>query len=169
MRGVSCILGATMLLGSTSFAQAPVPNTPAPAQPFDIELPKSHAPWSPYRPSSVPEPDLTNSPRLDVLIRDGKLYLSLRNAIELALENNLDLAIARYNLPIADTDVLRTKAGGSVRGVEYGCGGDHTEWHRGRRGWGGCRRYLGWRGWGGRGRRWFGAKHPGPGLRGQLV
>ena len=58
-----------------------------------------------FRPS-VPEPDLSNSPRLDQLIRDGKLYLSIRNAIELALENNLDLAIARYNLPIADTDIF---------------------------------------------------------------
>ena len=63
---------------------------------------------------------LTNSPRLDRLIRDGKLYLSLKDAIDLALENNLDLAIARYNLPIADTDLLRTKAGGSFRGVNTG-------------------------------------------------
>jgi hypothetical protein len=54
------------------------------------------------------------------LIRDGKLYLSLRDAISLALENNLDLAIARYNLPIANTDILRTKAGGSFRGVNTG-------------------------------------------------
>jgi outer membrane protein TolC len=54
------------------------------------------------------------------MIRDGKLYLSLKDAIDLALENNLDLAIARYNLPIADTDLLRTKAGGSFRGVNTG-------------------------------------------------
>ena len=58
--------------------------------------------------------------RLDQLIRDGKLYISLRDAIDLALENNLDLAIARYNLPIADTDFLRTKAGGIFRGVNTG-------------------------------------------------
>ena len=54
------------------------------------------------------------------LIRDGKLYLSLKDAIDLALENNLDLAIARYNLPIADTDILRTQAGGFFRGVNTG-------------------------------------------------
>ncbi len=53
-----------------------------------------------------------NSPRLNSLIRDGKLYLSLRDAIDLALENNLDIVIARYNLPIAQMDILRTKAGG---------------------------------------------------------
>src|SRR5207237_4707675 len=52
--------------------------------------------------------------------RDGKIMLSLNDAIALALENNLDLAIARYNLSIADTDLLRTQAGGSVRGVATG-------------------------------------------------
>jgi outer membrane protein TolC len=83
-------------------------------------MPKSHNPLSPYAADYVPEPVLANSPRLDRLIRDGKLYLSLKDAIDLALENNLDLAIARYNLPIADTDILRTKAGGIFRGVNTG-------------------------------------------------
>jgi outer membrane protein TolC len=54
------------------------------------------------------------------LVRDGKLQLSLKDAIRLALENNLDLAIARYNLPIANMDILRTKAGGVFRGVNTG-------------------------------------------------
>jgi outer membrane protein TolC len=88
--------------------------------PAELEMPRSHNPFSPYTPEHVPEPVLTNSPRLDQMIRDGKLYLSLKDAIYLALENNLDLAIARYNLPIADTDLLRTKAGGSFRGVNTG-------------------------------------------------
>jgi outer membrane protein TolC len=88
--------------------------------PLELEMPKSHNPLSPYTPDHVPEPVLTNSPRLDHLIHDGKLYLTLKDAITLALENNLDLAIARYNLPIADTDLLRTKGGGSFRGVNTG-------------------------------------------------
>jgi outer membrane protein TolC len=88
--------------------------------PAALEMPQSHNPLSPYMAEHVAEPVLTNSPRLDRLIRDGKLYLSLKDAIDLALENNLDLAIARYNLPIADTDLLRTKAGGSFRGVNTG-------------------------------------------------
>ncbi|MFZ3343174.1 MAG: TolC family protein, partial [Terriglobales bacterium] len=83
-------------------------------------MPQSHNPLGPYMPDQVPVPVLSNSPRLDRLIHDGKLYLSLKDAIDLALENNLDLAIARYNLPIADTDVLRTKAGASFRGVNTG-------------------------------------------------
>jgi outer membrane protein TolC len=83
-------------------------------------MPKSHNPFNAYLPDQVPEPVLANSPRMDHLIRDGRLYLSLRDAIDLALENNLDLAIARYNLPIANTDILRTQAGGFFRGVNTG-------------------------------------------------
>jgi outer membrane protein len=66
-------------------------------------------------------PRLNNTPRLDSLLRDGKIYLSLSDAITLALENNFDIAIARINLDIADTDILRTKAGvNAPRGVSTG-------------------------------------------------
>jgi len=83
-------------------------------------MPKSYSPFSPYSAVTVPQPNMGNSSLLQSLIRDGKLYISLRDAIDLALENNLDLVIARYNLPIADTDILRTKAGGTFRGVNTG-------------------------------------------------
>src|SRR5581483_7772924 len=53
-------------------------------------------------------------------MQNGKLMLSLDDAIALALEDNLDIAIARYNLPIADTDILRAKAGASTLGVNTG-------------------------------------------------
>lgn len=92
----------------------------APQRPFHIDVPHSHNPLSPYRPSEVPPLDLNNSPRLENLVRDGKLYISLHDAIALAIENNLDLAYFRYNFPIAQTDVLRTKAGGSANGVNTG-------------------------------------------------
>jgi len=88
--------------------------------PFEQLQHPSRNPFDAYRGKSVPPPSLENSGRLDLLIRDGKLYLTLQNAIDLALENNLDLVIARYNLPIAQMDVLRTSAGGSVRGVNTG-------------------------------------------------
>ena len=88
--------------------------------PVSLEMPKSRSPFSAYTAATTPEPSLTNSPGLTQLIRDGKLYLSLKDAIRLALENNLDIAIARYNLPIADMDILRTKAGGVFRGVNTG-------------------------------------------------
>jgi outer membrane protein TolC len=85
-----------------------------------FDLPTSRNPLSAYSADQVPRPDLTNSALLGQLIRDGKLYLSLKDAIRLALENNLDLAISRYNLPIANTDILRTRAGGIFRGVNAG-------------------------------------------------
>jgi outer membrane protein TolC len=104
-------------------APAPAPSTPPTFSirtPPSLAIPHSNNPFDAYAPSLVPKPNLANSPRLDQLIREGKLYISLQDAINLALENNLDLAIARYNLPIADTDILRTKAGGSFRGVNTG-------------------------------------------------
>ncbi len=89
----------------------------APQRPFHVDLPHSHKPLAPYRPSDAPPLDLTNSPRLENLVRDGKLYISLQDAIALAIENNLDLANFRYNFPIAQTDIQRTKAGGVANGV----------------------------------------------------
>ncbi|MDT8068774.1 MAG: TolC family protein [Terriglobia bacterium] len=74
----------------------------------------------PYKPRLVPPPVLKNSPRIDQLMQDGKLMLSLSDAIALALENNLDLAISRYNNDIADTDLLRVKSGAAPRGVNTG-------------------------------------------------
>src|SRR5262249_53303830 len=73
-----------------------------------------------YQARKIPDAIFGNTPRVTDLIKDGVLYLSLNDAIALALENNLDLAIARYNLQIADTDVLRAKAGSNIRGVATG-------------------------------------------------
>jgi outer membrane protein len=76
--------------------------------------------FGPYTPHQVPPPTFSNTARIDQLMQGGKLMLSLDDAIALALENNLDIAIARYNLPIADTDILRAKAGASTLGVNTG-------------------------------------------------
>ena len=96
--------------------------SPARAQTTDYSKSASQFPnlVDPYIPRNVPQPNFTNSARIDQLTKDGKIYLSLDDAIALALENNLDLAIARYNLPIADTDILRAKSGASTRGVNTG-------------------------------------------------
>src|SRR3954471_12526685 len=83
-------------------------------------VPSFPNPIAAYQGRDVPKPNFANSARIDQIMRDGKILLSLNDAITLALEINLDLAIARYNLSIADTDVLRTKAGGTVRGVSTG-------------------------------------------------
>src|SRR5215470_18596089 len=88
----------------------------------DFTKPASHFPnpISPYKLRTVAEPNLANTSRIDSLMKDGKLSLSLNDAIALALENNLDIAIQRYNLNIADTDVLRAKAGAQILGTPTG-------------------------------------------------
>jgi len=75
---------------------------------------------APYVGRTAPLPVSVNSPRIEQMMKEGKLYLSMDDAIALALENNLDLAIARYNLPIAETDILRAKGGGATQGVSTG-------------------------------------------------
>src|SRR5712691_1168511 len=107
-------------------APAPQP-APAPAQPQpvhfqDYSKARSSFPHlvQPYLPKELAQPDFGNSPRIDSLMHDGKIYLSIDDAIALALENNLDLDIARYNLNIAEADLLRAKSGASILGVNTG-------------------------------------------------
>ncbi|MFZ0307809.1 MAG: TolC family protein [Candidatus Sulfotelmatobacter sp.] len=125
------ILGCTQLpvvLRAQDVPAAPAPQSvPVPAQPQTVHLqdyskPRSAFPHflQPYRPQQVAQPNLGNSPRIDSVMRDGKIYLSIDDAIALALENNLDLDIARYNLNIADTDYLRAKSGANILGVNAG-------------------------------------------------
>lgn len=120
-----CGFGVVVLMSISLLAQTPqatVAQAPtAPPQPaLRLDIPHSDNPFNTYRASLVPQPNLANSPRIDTLVKNGVLELSLKNAIALALENNLDIAIARYNLPIAAADVMRTRAGGSFRGVNTG-------------------------------------------------
>jgi len=87
---------------------------------YDRDYTKSPSIFSiigPYRPIRVPAPNLSESLRLDQLIHDGKMELSLQDTIALALENNLDIAVQRYNPFIAETDILRTMGGGAGRGI----------------------------------------------------
>jgi outer membrane protein len=101
-------------------APAPQPEKPLPVLNYAKPVSYFPNPLGPYTPRRVAEPNLANTARVDSLMHDGKLYLSLNDAIALALENNLDIAIARYNLNIADTDVLRAKAGAQILGVPLG-------------------------------------------------
>ena len=115
--------GALTLAMMLAFSSTPVPaqNTAVVAAPaLQLNIPHSDAPWAAYLPSRVSPPNLVNSGLLDSLVRDGKLYLSLHDAITLALENNLDIAIARYNIPIAAVDLQRARGGGVTLGVNTG-------------------------------------------------
>ncbi len=130
--GVSAAMCSLALAQDTAAPAAPAPAASslpsAPAsqnQQFvlhDYSKPRSHFPnpIRPYLPAKVESPNLLNTPRIDSLLQDGKIMLSMDDAVALALENNLDIAIARYNLNIADTDLLRSKAGGNLLGVNSG-------------------------------------------------
>ncbi len=72
---------------------------------------------APYQAPQIAPIDLANSNRLEQLLRAGNIYLSLQDAIALALENNLDIAYQRYQRPLASAQVLRVEAGGLLRGI----------------------------------------------------
>lgn len=111
----------------SALPQAPQPMPAAAPQPrqyasVDYSKPRSQFPnlIAPYKPGYVPPPNLSNTDRIQSLMHDGKIMLSMNDAVALALENNLDLVLARYNLNIADTDILRAQAGANILGVNTG-------------------------------------------------
>ena len=128
------LLAASCALSSFAQQTAPVPppQTVAPAAPEpvqrelvhmkDYSVSRSAFPnvIRPYTAQDMPLPNFANSARIDSLMRDGKLYLSINDAVALALENNLDLEIARFNLNIAGADLLRAKSGANILGVNTG-------------------------------------------------
>jgi outer membrane protein TolC len=114
--------GSTTLPPDKAASQLPAAPTPTPTEPLnlrstqrDFSKPAGRMigdPINMYRPTTIAKANFANSVRLADLVKNGKMYLSLSDAIALALENNFDIAIARYNLDIADTDILRARAGG---------------------------------------------------------
>ena len=87
------------------------------SQPF---VPWYGNPLRRYLPTNIARADFANPVRLTDLVKDGKIYLSLSDALALAIEDNYDIAIARYNLDIADTDILRTRNGSTPLGAPSG-------------------------------------------------
>lgn len=85
-----------------------------------VDRPQGPALWRDYRPSTVPPARLANTSRLHSLIRGGKLYLTVQDTIALAVENNLDLEVARYGPLAAEWRLERAEAGGPLRGVTSG-------------------------------------------------
>ena len=74
---------------------------------------------APYHAPRASELSMRSPFAIDGLVRDGKLYLSLHDAIVLAVENNLDVEVSRYNLLLADTDLTRAQGGGNLRGLDF--------------------------------------------------
>jgi outer membrane protein len=105
-----------------AYGPAPV-NPPIPVSLGVSKYSYRHAPrafpnlFNPYRQIPIPGFGLTNSPRIDQLIHDGKLEITLQDAVELALENSLDIAVARYNPWFGDTDIMAAESGGLPQGI----------------------------------------------------
>ena len=76
----------------------------------------------PYREREVSPPNFENTPRIRQLLRGGNLYLSLQDAIALAIENNLDIELERFAIPLAGTEILRAQGGGLLRGLQFTIG-----------------------------------------------
>lgn len=103
-------LAAVLLCGSASNAQAQQASVGSVA-------PLGPAILRPYLAPEVPPVRLANTPRLSELVRAGTLYLTVQDAIALALENNIDIEVARYNPLVAAWNVTRSEAGGALPGV----------------------------------------------------
>jgi outer membrane protein TolC len=76
--------------------------------------------WEAYHAQPIQRLSLENSPRIETLIHDGTIELTLSDALALALENNLDIAVQRFVPEFSQTDLLRSKAGQSPRGFSGG-------------------------------------------------
>jgi outer membrane protein TolC len=70
-----------------------------------------------YLPTGVAAISFEDSTRIERLMRAGRIYLSLRDAIALALENNLDIEVARLNPKLQEANLLRASAGTLLRNV----------------------------------------------------
>lgn len=114
IKGLSVVLSATLAAAQT----LPNANSQSVSQTPQITY-NGSGPLGAYRSRHVSSANFRNSARLYDLVRAGKLYLSLQDAISLTLENNLDLQLQRYNPLIAQTEVKRAKGGGLLRGLVY--------------------------------------------------
>jgi len=104
---------------SSAMPQAPAPHNGLLYSDQNYAKPVSGFPnfFAPYKVRHVPPVNFNNSARTDTIFRDGSIYLSINDAVAMALENNLDVTLQRYNLSIADTDLLLTSSGQANRGV----------------------------------------------------
>jgi outer membrane protein len=128
--GSSALVCFAALLGLAAMCQPaaaqgnpPQPGSTAPSGAIE-RLPAVTSPEGikltfPYRAPAVSPSSMMNSRRTYELIRAGNLYLSLQDAIALALENNLDIEVARYGPLMAKTEIERAKGGGQLRGLTY--------------------------------------------------
>ncbi len=114
---------AAIFLGASPAATQEASKDAAQPAASKINLDYTRTDWfpkflGPYQEPLVPQPPMSNSDRIRALTVDGKLRLSVEEAMALALENNLDIAVARFGPAVAQTDITRAKSGGATRGVQ---------------------------------------------------
>jgi len=110
-QGLACFLCVTLLTGPAT-AQNEIRIDPAQGHLGGLTRP--------YEARSVPPINLSNSSRLEALVRAGNIYLSALDVVALALENNIDIETNRYNPLIALSNYVRSEAGGALPGVPSG-------------------------------------------------
>jgi outer membrane protein TolC len=118
--------GPTVKTPGQSASDLPPEPAPVQTEPLDLRATQRdfskpaggllENPLRKYMPTTVPKASFVNSLRLGDLVKNGKIYLSLSDALALALENNYDIAISRYYMDLADLDILRAKAGDTLFG-----------------------------------------------------
>ena len=111
-----CVLISVSLCVTTAQAQQELKASPPNLPHYTTGPTWFPSVFSPYKQEPVRPPVMENSPRLHDLIRNGKLRLSMADALALAIENNLDIAVQRFVHPFAETDVLRASSGQAARG-----------------------------------------------------
>jgi outer membrane protein len=138
---IVCLV-ASLGIGMPTIAQAPTPQqdstqktaatangaVPYTSILFSHDYSKGHRSFpnlfAPYMSDFVPQPALTNGPTIYGLVHDGKLELSLQDAIALALENNLNIGVAEYTPWLDEANLLNALGGGTPLGqVAIGSGG----------------------------------------------
>jgi outer membrane protein TolC len=118
MRRIKSLLCVTLLAARFAQPQSPQDNPVPPTPRLQSERPHWYSGFAnPYTSPVFPQVGLSNSPRLESLMRAGKLYLSLSDAIALAVENNLDVEVERYIFPLAEADLLRAQSGATAIGI----------------------------------------------------
>ena len=113
----SLVVSLSFLLALQAQDQTPQDQTPMISVPPSSD--RLHGLLRPYAAREVSPASFENSARIHDLMRAGNLYLSLPDAIALAIENNLDIELGRYSIPIAQMETLRSKGGGLPRGILF--------------------------------------------------
>src|SRR5262245_28643735 len=112
------VLIAILLTATTIQAQQAIKSNPPNLPNYQFGPSWFPTVFKPYQQDPIRQPVMENSPRLHDLIRNGKLRLSMADALALAIENNLDIAVQRFLHPIAEADVLRASSGQAARGIQ---------------------------------------------------